>query len=311
VGIRGGEGGKEDDENTPYLQVLAKAGKDAKDIPSDLMKALEEGTLASSALRKLWALEGGLFAPLLAVGPIRDRLLADPTFINKIAIDCFVGGCAQVFAEFQVRKDKFLAEADFVVAGVVTVLLGNFAAVYFAAPTLLPKAASTSSSSLVQFLSKCPDNAFQQLLAGQKPFSMLQRLGAIVKPMPQLFLVGLFSAAGGYAYTSASVAFRNWNTERKGGKVTGGASLSVETIGQISVAVGVYCAISTNGRYQVVAGLVEGRLIEKAFKSRLALQSAASTLVRTGNTYLGSYWIVEYLRFLGLQKVDDVKKTSK
>jgi len=169
---------------------------------------------------------------------------------------------------------------------------------------MIPKAASTSSSSVVQFLSKCPDNAFQQLIKGQKPFSLLERMGSIVKPMPQLFLVGLFSAAGGYAYTSASVAFRNWNTKRQGGTVERGASLGVETIGKISVAVGMYCALSTNARYQVVAGLIEGRVIDKVFKSRMALQSAASTFVRTGNTYLGSYWIVQYLSFLGLQKLD-------
>ncbi len=39
-------------------------------------------------------------------------------------------------------------------------------------------------------------------------------------------------------------------------------------------------------RYQLVSGVVEGRIIDKVF-SNVAFQSAASTLVRTGNTYLG------------------------
>jgi hypothetical protein len=52
------------------------------------------------------------------------------------------------------------------------------------------------TNSIAQFFSKCPDNAFQTLAGGQKGFSSLQRVGAIFKPMPQLFLVGLFAASG-------------------------------------------------------------------------------------------------------------------
>ena len=156
-----------------------------------------------------------------------------------------------------------------------------------------------------------PDNAFQKLMAGQKPFSILQRAGALVKPMPQLFLVGLCAAAAGYTYTSASIAVRQWLDQRQGKEAAGAAAMGAETIAKISVAVGVYCAVSTNGRYQVVAGLIEARLIDKFLAGRVALQGAASTLVRTGNTYLGSYWIVEFLRMLKLQKVDDAPPAGK
>ena len=308
----GGDGGEDgEDENAPFMEVLAKAGKDKKDVPSDLLRALEDGSLGSSVLKRLWALEAGALAPLLSVAAVRDRLLADPTFFNKIAIDCLVGGFAQGLAELQVRKDRFFKEADFVVAGILTCVFGNLMAVYLTAPTVVPQQASAASNRLAKFISSCPDNAFQKLMAGQKPFSIMQRVGALVKPMPQLFMVGLGAAAAGYTYTSASIAVRQWLDQRQGKEAAGAAAMGAETIAKISVAVGVYCAVSTNGRYQVVAGLIEARLIDKYLAGRVALQGAASTLVRTGNTYLGSYWIVEFLRMLKLQKVDDAPPAGK
>jgi len=298
----GGDGGEEKEDNVPYLEVLAKAGKSAKDIPADLLKALQDGKMPSSALYRFWELEAGRMAPFLALAPFRDRLLADPKFINTVLIDMAVGAIFQGVAEVQVRKEKFMAEADFVCAGIATALVANFAAVYYSAPTVVPKPVSSSSNALVQFLSQCPDNAFQKV-AGQKGFTNLQRVGALIKPMPQLFLVGLGAAASGYLYTKLSMTLREKSNTKKGEEAKGG-TITFSTIGKISLAVGVYCAISTNLRYQVVSGIIEGRIMPKVLGNSVALQSAASTLVRSGNTYLGSYWIVEYLRFMKLQKVD-------
>ena len=47
----------------------------------------------------------------------------------------------QLLAEYQNRGKAFLAEADFVLAGVMTCMFANFFSVYLAAPTLIPKAA--------------------------------------------------------------------------------------------------------------------------------------------------------------------------
>ncbi len=71
--------------------------------------------------------------------------------------------------------DAFWKEFDFVVAGVATCLLANFAAVYLAAPTLGGAVvASGGGSALGRFLAGCPDNAFQTVLAGNSPFSLVQ-----------------------------------------------------------------------------------------------------------------------------------------
>ena len=71
----------------------------------------------------------------------------------------------------------------------------------------------------------------------------------------------------------------------------------------MSAAYGSYMAISSNLRYQILAGVVEERGIEAVFAGNPALCSALSFVVRTSNTFLGSLMWVDYLRLLGLQKV--------
>ena len=63
-------------------------------------------------------------------------------------------------------------------AGVATCLLANFAAVYLSAPTVVASAAGAAAagggSALGRFLAQCPDNAFQTVLAGAAPYTLLQ-----------------------------------------------------------------------------------------------------------------------------------------
>ena len=70
----------------------------------------------------------------------------------------------------------------------------------------------------------------------------------------------------------------------------------------MSAAYGSYMAISSNLRYQILAGVIEERGIESVFAGNPALCSALSFVVRTSNTFLGSLMWVDYLRLLGLQK---------
>ena len=69
-----------------------------------------------------------------------------------------------------------------------------------------------------------------------------------------------------------------------------------------SAAYGSFMSWNSNLRYQVIAGIIEERGIERLFAGNQALCGALSLAVRTGNTFLGSCMWVDYLRFLGLQK---------
>ena len=56
---------------------------------------------------------------------------------------------------------------------------------------------------------------------------------------------------------------------------------------------------------QIIAGLIEERGIEVAFKGNRRLCEALSLVVRTGNTFLGSLLWIDYLRLLGMQPKGD------
>lgn len=49
---------------------------------------------------------------------------------------------------------------------------------------------ATSSNALINFFASCPDNAFQRVPPGMEPFSLLQRVGAILRNGTKLLGVG-------------------------------------------------------------------------------------------------------------------------
>ena len=59
-----------------------------------------------------------LKALLLRVGGqgFRERLLGDPLFLNKLAIELGIGVCTKISAEYAKRAKTFWKETDFVVA---------------------------------------------------------------------------------------------------------------------------------------------------------------------------------------------------
>ena len=46
----------------------------------------------------------------------RERLLGDPLFLNKLAIELGIGVCTKISAEYAKRAKTFWKETDFVVA---------------------------------------------------------------------------------------------------------------------------------------------------------------------------------------------------
>ncbi|KAI7984429.1 hypothetical protein LOK49_LG15G02076 [Camellia lanceoleosa] len=54
--------------------------------------------------------------------------------------------------------------------------------------------------------------------------------------------------------------------------------------------------------YQVVAGVIEQRILEPLVHQHKLILSALCFAVRTGNTFLGSLLWVDYARWTGVQK---------
>ncbi|KAJ1379955.1 Protein RETICULATA-related [Sesbania bispinosa] len=174
-------------------------------------------------------------------------------------------------------------------------ILADFMLVYLPAPTVsLRPPLAIGAGAIAKFFHNCPDNAFQVALSGTS-YSLLQRIGAIVRNGTKLFAVGTASSLVGTAVTNALINAKKAVDKSSAGEIENVPILST------SAAYGVYMAVSSNLRYQVVAGIIEQRILEPLLHKHKLILSAICFAVRTGNTYLGSLLWVDYARWIGVQ----------
>ncbi|KAE8710596.1 putative poly(p)/ATP NAD kinase [Hibiscus syriacus] len=232
-------------------------------------------------------------------GGFKERLLADDLFLAKVGIECGVGIFTKTAAEYDRRRENFFKELEVVFADVVMAIIADFMLVYLPAPTVSLRAPLALNAGIIsKFFHSCPDNAFQVALHGTS-YSLLQRLGAVMRNGAKLFAVGTTSSLVGTAATNALINARKAVDKTSADEVENVPILST------SVAYGVYMAISSNLRYQVLAGVIEQRMLEPLLHKHKLMLSAICFAVRTGNTYLGSLLWVDYARLVGIQKAQE------
>ncbi|XP_073052589.1 protein RETICULATA-RELATED 4, chloroplastic-like [Primulina eburnea] len=318
-GIRGGGGGRGGDDNNDgdegtgddnkkknideALMALAEAGRNLDGLPKDLKAAIEDGRIPGSIVSRYIDFErSGLLSWLMKFGGFKERLLADDLFLTKVGIECGVGLFTKTAAEYQRRKENFFNELEIVFADVVMAIIADFMLVYLPAPTVSLRAPlALNAGRVAKFFYSCPDNAFQVALSGAS-FSLLQRMGAIARNGAKLFAVGTTSSLVGTVVTNAMINARKVVENSHGVEVENVPILST------SVAYGVYMAISSNLRYQMLAGVIEQRILEPMLHQHKLFLSAICFAVRTGNTFFGSLLWVDYARFIGIQKAPDFQE---
>ncbi|XP_047052970.1 protein RETICULATA-RELATED 4, chloroplastic-like [Lolium rigidum] len=282
------------------LFVLAQVGRKLETLPADLAAAIDGGRVTAEIVRRFADMDASpLLRWLLQFRGFRERLLADDLFLAKLAMECGVGVIAKTAAELQKRGDNFVNELDIVISDVVMAIVADFMLVYLPAPTVSLQPPLLKNAGLIaSFFHNCPDNAFQIALAGRS-FSLLQRLGAIVRNGAKLFVVGTSASLIGTGVTSALIKARKAVDKELDDEVEDIPVLST------SAAYGVYMAVSSNLRYQILSGVIEQRMLEPVLHNHKLLLSALCFAVRTGNTFLGSLLWVDYARMVGVQKVQE------
>nr|KJB09375.1 hypothetical protein B456_001G137600 [Gossypium raimondii] len=284
---RGGDDENAGDKNRKEAMiVLAEAGRSTESLPKDLAAAIQAGRIPGSVIERFLGLEkSGLMRWLMQFGGFKERLLADDLFLAKVAMECGVGIFTKTAAEYERRRENFFKELEIVFADVVMAIIADFMLVYLPAPTVsLRPPLAVSAGAISKFFYSCPDNAFQVALPGTS-YSLLQRLGAVMRNGAKLFAVG----------TTSSLAVDK----------TSAAEVENVPILSTSVAYGVYMAVSSNLRYQVLAGVIEQRILEPLLHQHKLMLSAICFAVRTGNTFLGSLLWVDYARLVGIQKAHE------
>ncbi|KAI3826989.1 hypothetical protein L1987_01050 [Smallanthus sonchifolius] len=305
IGGGGGGGGGGDDgdagekNKAEAFLVLAEAGRTLESIPKDIAASIDAGKIPGAIVKRYLELEkSAVFRWLLQFGGFKERLLADDLFLTKVGIECGVGIFTKSAAELEKRRENFTKELDFVFADVIMAIIADFMLVWLPAPTVSLRAPiAVGAGQVAKFFAGCPDNAFQVALAGTS-YSFLQRIGAILRNGAKLFAVGTGASLVGTGITNALI-----NARKAVDK-----SFAVEADEDIpilstSVAYGVYMAVSSNLRYQVLAGVIEQRMLEPLLHQHKLILSAICFAVRTGNTFLGSLMWVDYARWVGIQKI--------
>lgn len=297
----GGEGEDAEDKNlADAILALAEIGRSIDSMPSDMAAAIKAGKMPGSVVHRYAELEkSSLCRWLLQFGGFKERLLADDLFLAKVGMECGVGILAKTAAEWDRRRENFVKELDFVISDVVMAIVADFMLVYLPAPTVsLRPPLAVSAGAIAKFFHSCPDNAFQIALTGTS-YSFSQRIGAIVLNGAKLFVVGTGSSLVGTSVTNAIINARK--------AVAKDFTEEVEDLPMLStcVAYGIYMAVSSNLRYQMLAGVLEQRILEPLLHRHKIMLSALCFAVRTGNTYLGSLMWVDYARWTGIQKLHE------
>nr|GLL43350.1 protein RETICULATA-RELATED 4, chloroplastic-like [Ipomoea trifida] len=317
-GGHGGGGGNDDDdgENSnnsgenekETLMVLGEAGRSLESLPKDLKAAIEDGRITASIVQRYLELRKSKWMSwLLRHGGFKERLLADDLFLTKVFIECGVGLFTKTAAEFQRRGENFFNELDVVFADVVMAIVADFMLVYLPAPTVpLRPPIQLNAGRIAKFFHSCPDNAFQVALGGTS-FSLLQRLGAIARNGSKLFVVGTASSLVGTVVTNAFINARRAVDKSAAEEVENNNNVPILST---AAAYGVYMSISSNLRYQVLAGVIEQRILEPLLHEHKSVLSAVCFAVRTGNTFMGSLLWVDYARWIGLQKSEEIQATT-
>ncbi|XP_014520906.1 protein RETICULATA-RELATED 4, chloroplastic-like [Vigna radiata var. radiata] len=303
----GGEGGGGDGESEDRdrnreeaLLVLAEAGRPLEKLPADLAAAVEAGRVPGSILKRFFELEkSAVFRWLLNFGGFKERLLADDLFLAKVGMECGVGIFTKTAAELEKRKENFSKELDFVCADVIMAIVADFMLVWLPAPTVsLRPPLAVSAGILAKVFYGCPENAFQVALAGSS-YTLIQRIGAIVRNGAKLFAVGTGASLIGTGITNTLINARKLVDKSFAAEAEDLPVLST------SVTYGVYMSVSSNLRYQLIAGVIEQRILEPLLHQHKLVLSAICFVVRTGNTFLGSLLWVDYARWVGVQRSRD------
>ena len=134
------------------------------------------------------------------------------TFLTKAVLEISLAVTFQLLAEVERRRDRFWLELDYVIAGTVSAVVGKGYTAWATSPTkdvggMYGQGTSKQSPESLAYRGLFADVPTNMFAFGD--FSPTQRLLALVKPAPRLFLVGAASAYLGNGFARLISAVRS------------------------------------------------------------------------------------------------------
>ncbi|PUZ65550.1 hypothetical protein GQ55_3G232800 [Panicum hallii var. hallii] len=296
-------------DRAEIARVMSAAGRRPEALPQDLQKGLDLGVVSPEILQNFFDLEKyPVMAELIhRFQGFRERLLADPKFLQRLAIEEAISITTTLLAQYERRKGRFFEEIDYVLTDTIRGSVVDFFTVWLPAPTIsILQFADDGSGQSLEFvrglLGSLPDNAFQKNILGQD-WSIKQRIAAVLVGGLKLASVGFISSVG--AGVSSDLVYAARGIVKPSETVEAGRKRS--PIWKSAAVYSCFLGTSANLRYQIIAGLVEYRLGESlvTYYNQPLIAGLLSFVARTLNSYWGTQQWVDLARYTGLQKIEE------
>ncbi|KAE9465160.1 hypothetical protein C3L33_02944, partial [Rhododendron williamsianum] len=199
----------------------------------DLQKGLDLGVVSPEVLQNFFDLEQ---YPLISelthrFQGFRERLLADPKFLHRLAIEEAISITTTLLAQYERRKENFFEEIDYVITDTLEALKG--------------------------LLGSIPDNAFQKNIAG-KDWNVSHRVASVLFGGLKLASVGFISSIGAVAASNFLYTVRKLLNPALATAQQTKRSPMLKT----AVVYSCFLGTSANLRYQVTKGRVKQAVID-------------------------------------------------
>ncbi|GJM88888.1 hypothetical protein PR202_ga05464 [Eleusine coracana subsp. coracana] len=296
-------------DRAEVARVLNDARRRPEALPKDLQKGIDLGVVSPEILQNFFDLEKyPAMAELIhRFQGFRERLLADPKFLQRLAIEEAISITTTLLAQYERRKERFFEEIDYVLTDTIRGSVVDFFTVWLPAPTIsVLQYADEGSGQRLEFVKglfgSLPDNAFQKNILGQD-WNLNQRVAAVLIGGLKLASVGFISSIG--AGVSSDLVYAARGMVKPSVNVEAGRKRT--PIWKSAAVYSCFLGTSANLRYQVIAGLLEYRLGESlvTYYNQPLLASLLSFVARTANSYWGTQQWVDLARYTGIQKSED------
>ncbi|KAF7851478.1 hypothetical protein BT93_L3823 [Corymbia citriodora subsp. variegata] len=309
---RGGGGGgggdgdegkdKEEEEFGPILkfeEVMRETKARGVTLPPDMLEAAKSVGIRKVLLERFLDLQGSVWPLGFAIkscSMLRNRMLADPSFLFKIGTEIVIDSCCATIAEVQKRGKDFWAEFELYVADLLVGVVVNIALVGMLAPYARigqPSFAKGFLGRMQYAYAALPSSVFEAERPGCR-FSVNQRVATY-------FYKGILYGAVGFACGIIGQGIANLIMTTKRNIKKSEEDIPVPPLVKSAALWGVFLAVSSNTRYQIINGLE--RLVEASpLAKRMPPVAMAFTVgVRFGNNIYGGMQFVDWARWSGVQ----------
>ncbi|KAG4164027.1 hypothetical protein ERO13_D01G210400v2 [Gossypium hirsutum] len=304
-GCDGGDGEKgdpEEEEFGPLMKfedVMKETNARGATLPSDMMEAAKTVGIRKLLLLRYLDLQGSSWPLGFAMrswGMLRNRMLADPSFLFKIGTEIVIDSCCATFAEVQKRGKDFWAEFELYVADLLVGVVVNIALVGMLAPYARigqPSISKGFLGGIQNAYNALPSSVFEAERPGCR-FTVNQRLGTY-------FYKGVLYGTVGFACGIIGQGIANLIMTAKRSMKKSEEDIPVPPLIKSAALWGVFLAVSSNTRYQIINGLE--RLVEASplAKQVPPVAMAFTVGVRFANNIYGGMQFVDWARLSGVQ----------